>query len=63
MKYQKGNTMLFIMGTWVLAFIGWALNIYHLYGAIVSESWAPAVIRGIGVFMAPLGAVLGYIPF
>lgn len=63
MKYQQGNAVAVMLGIWVLGGIGWGLNIYHLYHAILDESMASAVVRGIGVAIAPLGAVIGYIPF
>ncbi len=63
MKYQQGNAVVVLIGIWILGAIGWGLNVYHLYHAIMNETVASAVVRGIGVFVAPLGAVLGYIPF
>lgn len=65
MKKQKGSALAGMMFFMVFVFgtIGWVMNIYHLYHAVHAEVWTTVVIRAIGVFMAPLGAVLGYIPF
>jgi len=41
--------------------IGWVLNIVKLVGAGFDPIGAEVVLRVIGIFMAPLGAILGYI--
>ena len=38
--------------------IGWGLNIIKIFGA--STINGEVIVRGIGVFVAPFGAVLGY---
>lgn len=43
----------------VIAVIGWVMNIYSLVTA-VGETTGLTVVRAIGIFVAPLGAVLGY---
>ena len=39
---------------------GWVMNIVTLFGADFSIITGVLVLRVIGVFMAPLGAILGY---
>lgn len=49
---------------WVAGFIGWTMNIY----SIVVVLWVDGpitvtgmlMLRVVGIFLAPLGAVLGY---
>lgn len=66
MKYQEGYTVdgfvlavLFVAGA-----IGWILNICKLVaasGTEISDMTLMVVFRVIGVFAAPLGAVLGFL--
>jgi hypothetical protein len=45
----------------VVGFAGWVLNIYQI-SSMSFDSFTPMlVLRFIGIFVAPLGAVLGYI--
>lgn len=41
--------------------IGWVLNIIKLVGMVDGEITTMFVLRIVGIFAAPLGAVLGYI--
>ena len=56
--------MYLIYSIWVLiaaAFIGWVMNIIGIINTVVSGEWTGMLVaRVIGVFMAPLGAVLGW---
>lgn len=47
----------------LLAFIGWILNIIKIIGSgfVLAEWGGMEVARIIGVFVAPLGAVLGWL--
>jgi hypothetical protein len=48
-------------GVVVLAFIGWVMNIVSLVDAPALAQWgALEVLRVVGIFVAPLGAVLGW---
>ena len=40
--------------------VGWVMNIAELIGMIGASIDAEFVLRLVGVFVAPLGAVLGY---
>ena len=48
-----------VTGLFIVGLIGWVLNILALIHA--TEISGMVVARGIGVFMAPLGSVLGYL--
>ena len=45
---------------WVGLVFGWVWNIVKLVDMIPSDFTAMLVLRCIGIFMAPLGAVLGF---
>lgn len=45
----------------IAGFIGWILNIIKIFGAGPIAEWtATTIVRIIGVFVAPIGAVLGW---
>jgi hypothetical protein len=50
--------LLIWIGLLVLSIVGWGLNIIKLFGADTISG--EVVVRVIGVFAAPLGAILGY---
>lgn len=56
--------MYLIYGVWALiavALIGWVMNIIEIINTGFSSEWTGMLVaRVIGVFMAPLGAVLGW---
>jgi prepilin-type N-terminal cleavage/methylation domain-containing protein len=45
----------------VAAFSGWVMNIYQISSMSFDNFTPMLVLRFIGIFVAPLGAVLGYI--
>jgi nucleoside permease NupC len=57
-------TVLIIVCAWLVAFVGWIMNIVALIstlmipGALVITGMM--VARTIGIFFAPLGAILGF---
>lgn len=58
-----GLAAILIIGAWIAGLIGWCLNIFKLLGIATSGfsgQEAEAVIRAIGIFAAPLGAVAGW---
>jgi len=65
MKKQQGFTLIEMVISLLVIFgaIGWVMNIYFLIQAAASEIWINTIIRAIGVFIPPVGAVMGYIPF
>lgn len=55
---------LFALIVWLALIIGWVMNIYKLVAHDDFESpYKAEVLRTVGVFVAPLGLVLGYITF
>lgn len=65
-KWQEGFTAseLFIV-VWLLiaaaGFVGWVLNIVDLAHMDFAHITGMLVIRAIGIVVAPLGAVMGYV--
>lgn len=45
----------------IAAFIGWVMNIVQLFGLADGGITGKFVLKCIGIFIAPLGAVLGWI--
>lgn len=41
-------------------FIGWCMNIYKLTQCDFQPSYKAEAIRSIGIFVAPIGGVVGY---
>lgn len=46
---------------WVISLTGWIMNIVAIAGSSFDVITGMLVIRIIGVFIAPIGAVLGFI--
>jgi hypothetical protein len=63
MKHQKGFTSveLFIVLLVALGGIGWIWNIVKIVGSDFANITGMLVMRCVGVFIAPLGAVLGFL--
>lgn len=62
-KSQKGSTsadLLFIV-LWLAVIGGWIANIVKLVGMVGGEVTTMFILRAVGIFAAPLGAVLGYL--
>lgn len=62
MKKQTGFTLVEMVMLLVVVFggIGWVWNIAKIVGSDFAQITGLLVMRIIGVFIAPLGAVLGY---
>lgn len=62
-KFQCGFTafelMLAVVGILVIG--GWIANVVKLVGSNFDPITGIVVVRAIGVFLAPLGSVLGFI--
>jgi hypothetical protein len=41
---------------------GWVMNIVYLIGCDFDPSYKAEILRGLGIFVAPLGIILGYFP-
>ncbi len=50
-----------ILAVFFIGALGWGLNIVALAGTDFSPLTGMAVLRCIGIFVAPLGAILGFI--
>jgi len=63
MKNQKGFTLFEVMAVlFIIAAIGgWITNIVVIAHSDFNHIDGMLVIRVIGIFLAPLGAVLGYV--
>jgi hypothetical protein len=64
MKSERGYTgiaFLVIVGVWVAALGGWIANVVKLVGSDFTQFSGMEIARIIGVIVAPLGAVLGYL--
>lgn len=52
---------IFYMFLVIAGIAGWVLNIIQIFNANFSAVDGELVLRVIGIFVAPLGAVLGYL--
>lgn len=53
-------TPLAIISLWLVSIVGWCMNICAIVGSVGGSLNAMFVARCVGVFVAPLGAILGY---
>lgn len=62
MKNQKGFTLFALLWAIVVfaGVIGWVMNIIDIVHAVSDPITGMFVLRCVGIFVAPLGAVLGY---
>lgn len=62
-SFQQGFTALelFVVSLVLLGGGGWIANIVKLVGMDFGSITGMLIVRAIGIFIAPLGAVLGYI--
>lgn len=44
---------------WVLAIVGWIMNVVVLYGMSFDHITGALILRVLGVIVAPLGSILG----
>ena len=56
-----GSMFLVYVVVFLAGVIGWIMNIVKITDCVFSPLSSEAVIRVIGSFIAPIGAVLGYI--
>ena len=63
MNNQRDYTRvgLLIMLLWVAAFVGWVLNIVEIIRIVNDPIAGIFILRCVGIFIAPLGAALGYV--
>lgn len=58
---MKGIFYWAIVGFVILGLIGWVLNIITLFGASFDPFTGELLLRIIGIFVGPLGAIMGYL--
>jgi hypothetical protein len=63
MKNQKGTSLSALLSVivWVLSAVGWVCNIITLAQSNFDHITGLIILRVIGVFVAPLGSVLGFV--
>lgn len=54
-------TWLMILTVVILGFAGWAMNIMTIASSSFNDLTGLLVLRVVGIFIAPMGAVLGWI--
>lgn len=57
---MKTSTPIAIIGLWLAAVVGWCMNIWAIAYSVGGPLNAMFVARCVGVFVALLGAILGY---
>lgn len=58
---MNGFASLFIVVVWLLAVIGWVMNIVKLIGMAQTDEFTTMfVLRCVGVLAAPFGCILGW---
>lgn len=50
-----------LLAIWFLIFIGWVLNVIEIWHTVDNPITAKFVLRVVGIFIAPIGAVLGFL--
>ena len=62
-KYQRGYTSiaLIIPILYLLGIIGWVANIVQIVNSISNEITLLLILKCIGIVVAPLGVILGWI--
>ena len=63
MKRNFDGSALMVVGFLLLvmaACIGWGLNVYKIFSTIGDPVTGAFIARCIGVFVAPIGAILGW---
>ena len=60
-KYNVGPiTMLLIVAVFFAALFGWVWNVVEIFSMLDGPVNAEFVFRVIGIFVGPIGAILGY---
>lgn len=67
MRKQRGYTLIELSSLLIAAVVligvgGWIANIVKLVGMDFASVTGMLVVRAIGIFLPPLGAVMGFIP-
>jgi hypothetical protein len=46
---------------WLVFFVGWVMNIIAIWNTMDNPVTAKFILRCIGVFVGPVGSILGYL--
>ena len=62
MRKQQGFTApeLIVVVVVLAGVVGWVMNIFDIVAAVSDPITAMFILRCVGIFVAPLGAILGY---
>lgn len=62
MKNQNGNTVfaVFVVLLVIAGIYGWIANIVKIFGADFSAITGMLALRIVGIFIGPIGAILGF---
>ena len=62
MRKQQGFTGfgLLVVALVLAGVVGWFMNIFDIVAAVSDPITAMFILRCVGIFVAPLGAILGY---
>lgn len=64
MKKQQGFTVVELLMVFsLIGVVGWFMNLYKLTQCDFEPSYKAEVIRGAGVVVPPIGAIVGYLNF
>jgi hypothetical protein len=58
---REGTGAILVIAFWGAFLVGWVMNIYKFSQYDFDTPLKAEVIRGIGIVVAPMGAVIGYI--
>jgi len=58
---MKSNFLYFYLAIAIVFLIGWVMNIYQIVQMWGGEITAKFIVKIVGIFVAPVGAVLGFI--
>jgi uncharacterized membrane protein len=53
--------MLTVIGIWIAAIVGWVMNLVTLYHMSFATITGELVLRCVGIFVAPIGSVMGFL--
>ena len=53
--------LLAIVGVWIAGIVGWVMNLVTLYHMSFTTITGELVLRCVGIFVAPIGSVMGFL--
>lgn len=63
-RYHDGHELTYyltILAVWLIFAVGWVMNIITIWNTMDNPITAKFILRCIGVFVGPVGAILGYL--